>query len=79
MLWGPETTGAHPRLAGGISGYKYTAESFLCQRNGLENRSVARGHGEDQAVDEVQDKPAVRLVRQEIKKPWRTPRMLGRA
>lgn len=79
MLWRAKTTGAHPRPARGISSYKYTAESFLCQRNGLENRSVARGHREDKAVDEVQDKPVVRPVRQEIKKPWRTHRMLVQA
>lgn len=71
MLWGPEMKGAHTGPAGGISGYKYTAESFLCQSNGLEHRSVARGHGKDKAVDQVQDKPAIRLVGQEIKKPWR--------
>lgn len=65
LLWGPKTTGAHTGPAGGIPGYKYTTESFLCQRNGLENRSSARGHGEDKAVDQVQDKPAIRLVRQE--------------
>lgn len=78
LLWGPKTTGAHTGPAGGTPGYKYTAESFLCQRDGLENRSVARGHGEYSAVDQIQDKPAIRFVRQEIKKPWRTLGMLGR-
>lgn len=58
MLWRPETTGTHTGPAGGTWGYKYAIESFLCQRNRLENRPVARGHGENQAEDRVQEKPA---------------------
>lgn len=60
--------------AGGIPGDKYATESFFCQRDGRENRSTARGHGEDKPVLNT----VIRQGRQEIKKPWRIPTMHGR-